>query len=89
MARKESGEKEPDHPFYEDIHLPKNSSVGVLIGIFSLFLGLAMVFYIFWLAALCLIGILSSIITRLYQKETEFTVTAKEVEEIEKRRLPA
>lgn len=89
MTRKQSGEKEKSHPPYQDIHMPKNSSVGVLIGIFSLFLGLAMVFYIFWLAAICFIGILWSIIARLYQKETEFTVTAKEVEEIEKRRVPA
>ncbi len=84
MAQKESHKKE-EKPPYKDIHMPKNSAVGVWIGIFSLFLGLAMVFYIWWLAAVCFVGILATIVIRLCQKETEYIVTAKEIEEIENR----
>ncbi|MEZ5315694.1 MAG: cbb3-type cytochrome c oxidase subunit I [Chlamydiales bacterium] len=73
-------------PSYHDIHMPKNSSIGLLIGCFSFFLGFAMVFYLYWLASICFIGILTCLIRRLYQSETEYTLTAEEVRKIEKRR---
>ena len=83
----ESKVQQPPHPPYQEIHMPKNSAVGVLIGIFSMFFGLGMVFYIYWVVAISFIGILASIVTRLYQKETEYVVSAKEVEEIENQKV--
>lgn len=37
---------------YEDIHMPKNSSTGFFIGMASLLFGFAIVWHIYWLAAL-------------------------------------
>ncbi|MCB1110090.1 MAG: cbb3-type cytochrome c oxidase subunit I, partial [Chlamydiia bacterium] len=70
---------------YEDIHMPKNSTVGVNIGILSCVLGFALVWHIFWLAAVCTVGIVIALIGRLFVKETDYYVKAEEVKEIEMR----
>ena len=70
---------------YEDIHMPKNSMVGVNIGILSCVMGFALVWHIFWLAAITFIGILIALIARLFVKETDYYVKAEEVEQIETR----
>ena len=70
---------------YEDIHMPKNSMVGVNIGILSCIMGFALVWHIFWLAALCFLGIVITLIARLFVKETDYYVKAEEVEQIETR----
>jgi cytochrome o ubiquinol oxidase subunit 1 len=70
---------------YEDIHMPKNSMVGVNIGILSCVMGFALVWHIFWLAAITFIGILVALIARLFVKETDYYVKAEEVEQIETR----
>ena len=70
---------------YEDIHMPKNSSVGVSLGIISSILGFALVWHMFWLAAICAVGVLITLIGRLFVKETDYYVKASEVKEIEMR----
>ena len=70
---------------YEAIHMPKNSMVGVNIGILSFVLGFAIVWHIFWLAALSFISILIALIGRLFVKKTDFYVQVDEVKEIEMR----
>lgn len=70
---------------YEDIHMPSNTPVGVLIGAASFTLGFAVVWYIWWLAALCTLGIVVAAIYRLFEKNTEYYVKVDEIKEIEKR----
>ena len=65
--------------------MPKNTSAGLFIGALSFVLGFAMVWHLFYLAALAAVGILAVIIKRLYVKETDYYVTAEEVKEIESR----
>lgn len=79
---KEKGEKPVAE--YQDIHLPKNSSLGLWIGIFSFFLGFGAIWQIHWSAAIGTIGIIVVLIIRLSEKEVEFTVPAAEVAKIEK-----
>ena len=43
---------------YEDIHLPKNTPMGLYIGILSLIFGFAMTWHIFWLAIVSFVGII-------------------------------
>lgn len=81
-AMKQSGAK-PPKPKYEEIHMPRNTGIGFYIGAFSFVLGFAMVWYMFWLAAICAIGILASIVVRLYQ-ETDYHVKVSEIEAIER-----
>ncbi len=68
---------------YEDIHLPKDTPIGAYIGLFGLGFGFAMVWLIYWLAIVCLIGIFASLVYRLSRKDEMQIITAKQVEQIE------
>lgn len=70
---------------YEDIYLPKNTPIGMLIGLFSLLFGFAMTWYIGWLAILSLIAIICCLIIRLSGKDKDEHVlyTAAQIKEIE------
>lgn len=84
-AKKQSGET-PQERAYEDIHMPKNTSAGFFIGLLSCILGFAVVWYMFWLAAVCAVGIILTMIIHLGKKEPDYYVKAEEVERIEKGR---
>jgi cytochrome o ubiquinol oxidase subunit 1 len=81
-AMKHAKEKPPQE--YEEIHMPKNSSVGFFIGVFSFLLGFGMIWYMFWLAALSAIGILATIIIRFYEKDVDYHLSIDEVKEMER-----
>lgn len=68
---------------YEAIHMPKNTSYGFWIGVFSFGFGFGAIWHIVWLAALSLLGVIGSIFLRLFEKETDFWVSKEEVEAIE------
>ncbi len=71
-------------PHYEDIHMPKNSPIGLLIGIFSFLFGFGIVWYMTWLAVLGFIGAVICMIVRLSGKDQEYTIPAAEVERMER-----
>lgn len=68
---------------YEDIHMPKNSGMGIIIGGFSLVFGFAVIWHIWWLAIIGAIGIITSLIIRLSDDNTEYKIPAKEIARIE------
>jgi cytochrome o ubiquinol oxidase subunit I len=68
---------------YEDIIMPKNTSLSALIGGFSFLMGFCLIWHIMWLAALSLAGIIICMVIRLAEKNTEHLITAKEVQRIE------
>lgn len=68
---------------YEDIHLPKNTAAGIVIAGFAFILGFAVIWHIWWLAAVGLFGAISSLIARTFNDDTEYTITAAEVARIE------
>lgn len=70
---------------YEDIHIPKNTALGLYIGMLTIALGFALTWYIWWLAIGSFVGILVCLITRLSKKDEYHVITAREVEEIERR----
>lgn len=70
---------------YEDIHMPKDTSIGFFVGVFSFFAGFALIFHIFWLANISCLAIVVCLIIRVFQKHTEYYVKAEEVEKIETR----
>lgn len=70
----------------EDIWLPKNSGFGVIIASFAFIGGFAVVWHIWWLAIIGLLGVLASLIVRLSQDETEYLVPAHEVAALEAKR---
>lgn len=69
---------------YEDIPMPKNSPLGMYIGVFSFLFGFGVIWHIHWLAILSFVGILASVIARLCVKETEIVIPASRVKEIER-----
>jgi cytochrome o ubiquinol oxidase subunit I len=77
--------KRPDH--YVDIVLPKNTGIGIIIGGVAFVLGFAMVWHIWWLAALCLATIAVCIIIRASDDESDYTMPASEVKKIEDARF--
>ena len=85
-AMKHAKIKEVKPRNYEDIHMPKNTPMGFYIGVFSFIFGFAVVWYMFWLAALSFIGMIACVIAHLYVKHPDYHVTAKEVKMIEEGR---
>ena len=49
---------------YEDIELPKNSGMGLIIASFAFLVGFGLIWHIWWLAGLGLLGIIVGIILR-------------------------
>ncbi|MBS4167821.1 cytochrome o ubiquinol oxidase subunit I [Parachlamydia sp. AcF125] len=69
---------------YEDIYLPKNTPMGLYIGVLSLFFGFAMTWHMTWLAIVSLIGIVACVIIRLSSAQDEHVlITAAQVEQME------
>jgi cytochrome o ubiquinol oxidase subunit I len=68
---------------FEDILIPKNTGAGVWIAGFAFMFGFGMVWHIFWLVGISALGIIAAIIIRVSDPETEYIMTAKEVEKYE------
>lgn len=68
---------------YEDIHMPKNTAVGVVIGLVASLFGFAMIWNIWWLAGLTAFIMFVSVLYRSFDYDTDYYVTASEVEKIE------
>lgn len=82
--------EQKEHPVrkrvYEAIHLPKNSPMGLVMGILSMFLGFALTWYMGWLAIISLVGIVVCTIVRLSGEDVEIEISAEEVKKIENSR---
>jgi cytochrome o ubiquinol oxidase subunit 1 len=73
-----------ENPNYEIIHMPKNTPLALYIGVLSFVFGFAVVWYIFWLAGLSLIGVIVCIFLRLWDRHTETFLSPDEIAKIEK-----
>jgi cytochrome o ubiquinol oxidase subunit I len=72
-----------DTVIYEDIYIPKDSSIPVYIGMFALIFGFAFTWHIWWAVALSFAGITALVITRLSQIEEFEVIPAEEVAKTE------
>ncbi|CEJ41832.1 cytochrome o ubiquinol oxidase subunit I [Xanthomonas citri pv. bilvae] len=72
---------------YEAIHMPRNTGAGVYIGAFSVLLGFGLIWHIWWLAIIGLVGMIGSFIARTFDDDIDYWVTADEVERIENARF--
>jgi cytochrome o ubiquinol oxidase subunit 1 len=68
---------------YEDIYLPKNTGFGLYIAACSLAGGFAIVWHIWWLAVIGLLGLVICIIVRTNARNTEYCIPAEEVARLE------
>lgn len=74
---------EEEHPQYMEIPMPKRSPMGMYIGVTSLIFGFAIIWWIWWLAALSLLGIIFFAAIRLSDDHVEFFVAPEKIEKIE------
>jgi cytochrome o ubiquinol oxidase subunit 1 len=72
---------------YQDIHMPKNTGMGIYISGFCFIIGFAMVWHIWWLAIAGLISSIVCVVIRSFDEETEYTIPAQEVERMEKQQI--
>lgn len=69
---------------YEKVVLPKNTGAGIIIAGFALVFGFAAIWHIWWLAVISLLGAIASVIIRSTEENTEMTIPAAKVAEMEK-----
>jgi cytochrome o ubiquinol oxidase subunit 1 len=84
MKEKGTAYTQPDE--YHDIHMPKNTSTGLVMGALTFLFGFAMVWYIWWLAVLSGLGLLFTLIYHASNDDTDYLIPAAEVERIENQR---
>ncbi|MHB8255207.1 MAG: cytochrome o ubiquinol oxidase subunit I, partial [Acidiferrobacter sp.] len=82
--RKEQGFDNAVATEYEDIPMPKNTSVPLLIGAFAFSLGFGLVWRIWWLTDASLLAIIMVVIARSFVRSTDYVVKADEVERLER-----
>ncbi|MGO3453126.1 MAG: cytochrome o ubiquinol oxidase subunit I [Marinomonadaceae bacterium] len=84
---KEKGEAYVRKDSYAPIHMPKNTVAGVAVAGFITVMGFAMIWHIWWLAALGLFGAFVSLILRVYNSDVDYYVQPDEVARIENAHL--
>jgi len=76
---KEKGKAYLSQSSYSPIHMPKNTSAGVLIGAALTVFCFAMVWHIWWLAGASLIGTIAVYIKRCYSNDVDYYVQPDEI----------
>lgn len=74
----------PAKPHYQDIHMPKNSAIPIIISAFSFIFGFAFIWDITWLIFVSFLGIFVSVLVRSFDYDIDYYVKASEVEKTEK-----
>lgn len=74
---------------YAPIHMPKNTSVGLIISLFSGLLGFALIWHIWWLAAVSFVGGFVFLIARSYNEDVDYYVQPDEIARIEQAHIQA
>ena len=78
----------PPSEGFRPIHMPRNTGAGVIISALALVLGFAMIWYIWWLAALSFVALLVYSIAHTFNYDRDYYVPAEEVARIEGARAP-
>ena len=73
--------QKPDR--YKRIHMPSNTWAGVVISFFSLIMGFAFVWHIWWMVVVGFLGMIVSWIVYSFQRNKDYYVEVSEVEAIE------
>ncbi|WP_111497230.1 MULTISPECIES: cytochrome o ubiquinol oxidase subunit I [Marinobacter] len=73
----------PEETTYQDIHMPRNTAAGPIMGAISIVLGFALIWHIWWLAGLSAIGIFAAFMARVFNDDIDYYVPADEVKRIE------
>lgn len=74
---------DPQTVAYRDIHMPKNTAAGVVIGILAGICGFALIWHIVWLACASLFGAIAALFIKTCNFNTDYYFKAKDVAAIE------
>ncbi len=74
---------------YKPIHMPRNTATGVILGAISIAFSFAMIWYIWWLAALAFVATLAVAIGHTFNYNRDFYIPADTVARTEQRRTEA
>jgi len=72
---------------YESIHVPRNSPNGFVTAFFAVVTGFAMIWHIWWMATLGLVGALLTLIAFGWRQRVEKLITGEQLAEAERSRL--
>ncbi len=64
---------------YAPIEMPKNSAVGFINAFFAVVIGFAMIWHIWWMAALGMLGALLTILAFAFRDREEIAIPADEI----------
>ncbi len=73
----------PNKQQYEDIVMPRNTPMGLFIAAFAFIFGFAMIWHIYWLAVLGILGVAITLVIRLSDDDTEYKIPASEIKQME------
>ncbi|MDF7674496.1 cytochrome o ubiquinol oxidase subunit I [Acetobacteraceae bacterium ESL0709] len=76
---KKLGRPAPVAPL-EPIHMPKYTGVGAVMGLFTVLMGFALVWHIWWLAGLTFLGLILSVVYRSDDLDVDFYVPVSEIQ---------
>jgi cytochrome o ubiquinol oxidase subunit I len=89
-SMKERGHGTPDRPTqvrdYEPIEMPKNSATGFINAFFAVVIGFALIWHIWWLAALGAVGAFVTILFFAFRDEDEIEIPPERIAQFERRR---
>jgi cytochrome o ubiquinol oxidase subunit 1 len=71
-------------PEYEPIEIPRNSPTGFVTAIFATVTGFALIWHIWWLAVLGLIGAYVTFVVFAWRDHTELVIPAEEVARLDR-----
>jgi cytochrome o ubiquinol oxidase subunit 1 len=75
-----------DEPVYEDIEMPRNTPIGFVAAFFATITGFALIWHIWWIASLGLIGALLSFLRFAWRRQEEYRIPAAEVARLDRGR---
>ena len=73
-----------DEPEYEAIEMPKNSPTGFVTAFFAVVIGFAMIWHIWWMAIVGLVGAYATFVIFAWRDVDEFEIPADEVARIDR-----
>ncbi|HUI70614.1 MAG TPA: cytochrome o ubiquinol oxidase subunit I [Spirochaetia bacterium] len=83
---KRRGSRWQDTGRLRPIHMMRNTGAGVFIGVFSLALGFALIWHMWWLAIFGVVGVIVTLIVQTSRDHTDYELSVAEIEAYESRR---
>jgi cytochrome o ubiquinol oxidase subunit I len=76
--------EKPEKQQYQAILLPKNSAIGLIIGGFAFMVGFGLIWHMWWMAIVGVVGVVVCVIVRCSNDNVEYEVSAEEIEKLDK-----